>query len=296
MSDGDLRVGLVGAGPWATMFHAPMVAGAAGAELTTVWARRPEAAQALADRFGATATTSYDELLSRVDAVAFAVPPAVQAEMATRAAEAGKHLILDKPLAFTLEDAVRLEAAVDEAGVTSILMLRNRFEPEVVRLLDAAQEVRPRGVLARMLTGAALEGSDFATPWRIERGALYDIGPHTLDLVEAVLGPVVEVSGVGDPTDWVGVTTRHESGAVGHVSLSLTVPGDTGGFRFEVVHEGGTLVLPELGGDGHDGEDAVATAIMAAFLEGVRTGRSHPFDVHRGVVVQRMLHDAGATG
>lgn len=293
MSDGDLRVGLVGAGPWATMFHAPMVAGAPGAELTTVWARRPEAAQALAERHGATVSTSYDDLLDTVDAVAFAVPPDVQATMATQAARAGKHLVLDKPLAFTLADAEQLAAAVDEAGVTSILLLRNRFEPEVDDLLTAVEGLRPRGVLARMLTGAALDGSDFATPWRIERGALYDIGPHTLDLVEAVLGPVVEVSGVGDPTRWSGVTTRHESGAVGHVSLSLTVPGDTGGFRFEVVHDGGTLVLPELGG--HD-EDDVPRAIMAAFLEGVRTGRSHPLDVHRGVVVQRMLHDAGATG
>src|SRR5579885_1932564 len=89
MSDGDLRVGLVGAGPWATMFHAPMVAGADGVELTTVWARRQEAAEELAERHGATATTSYDDLLAGVDAVAFAVPPDAQAAMATQPPHAG---------------------------------------------------------------------------------------------------------------------------------------------------------------------------------------------------------------
>ena len=65
------RVGLVGAGPWATMFHAPMLAGASRLELAVVWARRPEAAAVLADRFGIQAVGSFDELLSRCDAVAF---------------------------------------------------------------------------------------------------------------------------------------------------------------------------------------------------------------------------------
>ena len=57
------------------MFHAPMLAGASGLDLSVVWARRPEAATALAERFGAEAVGSFDELLERCDAVAFAVPP-----------------------------------------------------------------------------------------------------------------------------------------------------------------------------------------------------------------------------
>ena len=101
------------------MFHAPMLAGASGLELSVVWARRPEAAAALAARFGVEAVGSFDGLLARCDAVAFAVPPDVQATLAVRAADSGRHLLLEKPVATTLADAERLAAAVDRAGVRS---------------------------------------------------------------------------------------------------------------------------------------------------------------------------------
>ena len=97
----SVRVGLVGAGPWAGMFHAPMLSADAGTTLAAVWSRRPEAAEQLATAHGATAASSFGDLLSRCDAVAFSVPPDVQAELAPTAALAGKHLILEKPLAFT---------------------------------------------------------------------------------------------------------------------------------------------------------------------------------------------------
>ena len=115
----NLRMGLVGAGPWATVVHAPLVAGGPGTSLEVVWARREDAAAELASRYGAAVAGSFEELLERCDAVAFAVPPDVQAELATRAAQAGKHLLLEKPLAFDLLDAERLAAAVEEAGVAT---------------------------------------------------------------------------------------------------------------------------------------------------------------------------------
>ena len=80
----------MGAGPWAERFHAPMLAGAADLELVAVWARRRAAAEELAGRFGASATEALDDLLDRCDVVAFAVPPDVQADLALRAAEAGR--------------------------------------------------------------------------------------------------------------------------------------------------------------------------------------------------------------
>src|SRR5689334_19411404 len=125
--DMSVRVGLVGAGPWAGMFHAPMLSAHAGTTLEAVWSRRPEAAERLAADHGATPAASFEELLAQCDAVAFAVPPDVQAELAVVAANAGKHLVLEKPLAFTLEDAERLTATVDDVGVQTVLMLRNRF-------------------------------------------------------------------------------------------------------------------------------------------------------------------------
>lgn len=81
-----IRVGLVGAGPWASLFTAPMLASAPGMALAAVWARRPAAAGALAHQHGAAAVDSFDDLLAACDAVAFTVPADVQE---LRAAEAG---------------------------------------------------------------------------------------------------------------------------------------------------------------------------------------------------------------
>ena len=172
-----LRVGLVGAGPWAEEFHAPMLVGGPGTSLAGVWARRPDAAQTLAASYGAVAAASFEELVEGCDAVAFAVPPDVQAELAPRAAEAGKHLVLEKPLAFTVADAERIVATVGAADVRTLVILRNRFTAAGRAFVEAARRAPARGAQASFVTGAALGGSKFATPWRVERGALDDLGP-----------------------------------------------------------------------------------------------------------------------
>ena len=108
-----VRVGLVGAGPWASIMHGPMLAAGPETRLSGVWARRPEAAAALAADLGTVAAGSFDELLDGCDAVAFAVPPQVQAELGVRAAQAGKALLLEKPIALDLAGAQRLADAVE---------------------------------------------------------------------------------------------------------------------------------------------------------------------------------------
>src|SRR5687768_1179657 len=100
-----VEVGLVGAGPWAATMHGPVLAAGPQTRLAAVWARRPEAAARLAARLGTHAAGSYEELLDRCEAVAFAVPPDVQATLAPRAARAGKALLLDKPIALDLAGA-----------------------------------------------------------------------------------------------------------------------------------------------------------------------------------------------
>ncbi|MEI2620256.1 MAG: Gfo/Idh/MocA family oxidoreductase [Candidatus Nanopelagicales bacterium] len=85
-----VRVGLVGAGPWAGMFHAPMLAAGPETTLAVVYARRVEAARELAQRFGAHPTDDFDEFLGRCDAVAFAVPPDVQARLVTTGGSGGQ--------------------------------------------------------------------------------------------------------------------------------------------------------------------------------------------------------------
>jgi predicted dehydrogenase len=205
-----VAVGLVGAGPWAGMLHAPMLAGGPETRLAGVWARRPEAARALAEAHGSRAVGSLEELWEMCEAVAFAVPPDVQAELAVAAARAGKHLLLDKPLALTVGAAERLAAAVDEAGVVSQMVLTNRYGPRGREFLAAAEGFEVVGARCASLSGALLGQSPFATPWRRRHGALLDVGPHLIDLLEATVGPIEELSGRGDPLRWTSLAAGRD--------------------------------------------------------------------------------------
>jgi hypothetical protein len=216
-----VRTGLVGAGPWATVMHAPLLAGGPGTSLEAVWARREDAATELARQYGASVAGSFDELLERCDAVAFAVPPDVQAALAPRAAAAGKHLLLEKPLAFSLADAERLAEAVDEAGVRTLLFLTNRFTAEgrefvrrVGRPMPQAARPGPSaGAPSRIVLRDAVAGRARRPPR--PRAARARPAGHRAR-------PVAEITAAGDPTRVVALTTRHESGVLGQALLSIT--------------------------------------------------------------------------
>ena len=220
------------------------------------------------------------------------MPPDVQAALAPRAAAAGKHLLLEKPLAFSLADAERLAAAVDEAGVRTLLFLTNRFTAEGREFVRRAAEAEPQAAQARSLGGGSLPGSFFATPWRVARGALLDLGPHVLDLLVASLGPVAEITATGDPTRVVALTTRHESGVLGQALLSITTADAEDAMVCHVHTDAGPVVF-----DSRTVTDRarVLSTIAREFSESVRTGVPHELDVHRGLMLQRLLEQAEAS-
>ena len=130
-----LRFGLVGTGYWAQEAHATALAGHEDADLIGVWGRDPAKTEAAAARFGIAGYTDLDRLLAEVDAV-IAVPPDVQAELAVRAAAAGRHLLLDKPLALSLDGADKVAEAVAAGGVASLVFFTLRFLPEVAAWME----------------------------------------------------------------------------------------------------------------------------------------------------------------
>lgn len=282
-----LRVGLVGAGPWAGFVHAPLLVAGPETELAGVWARRPEAAAELAGRHGVPTLPSFDALLDGCEAVAFAVPPAVQAELAPRAARAGKHLLLEKPLADDVAGAEQVAAAVAEAGVASLVVLTYRLQPPVAEFLAEARASEPVGGRAWFLSGGFLAGP-FATPWRLALGALLDLGPHLFDLLDAALGPIARVRAFGDPRRYTTVQVEHTSGAVSDLAVTGCVPGPsrTG---LEVFGPGGALILDARAFERDDGE------IRRRFAEVVRTGEPHDLDAARGLYLQRLVAEAEAS-
>jgi predicted dehydrogenase len=280
-----ITVGLVGAGPWARAFQAPMLARAEDLAFTALWARRVDAADVLAAEHGVVVAPSFAALLDACDAIAFAVPPSVQAVLAGQAAAAGKHLLLEKPIAATLVDAEGLAAAVTAAGVASLVLLRNRFGRPVQRFLEACGASTVRTAACTFVSDAVLPGSRFATPWRVaEPHALLDLGPHALDLVDAAAGPITGISASASG-GVLHLTTQHASGATGSVVLSAVTPGSNGPLTCLAVTDAGLVRLDDPDAQP---ETEVQRAITDAFARAVR-GEPSPIDVHRGVAVQRLL-------
>lgn len=292
-----MRIGLVGAGPWARTVHAPAIAAHPRWSSAGVWARRPEAAAEVAAIAGGPAHASFEELLDACDAVAFAVPPRLQGELVPAAAAAGRHLVLEKPLAADLVAAERAATAIDDAGVCSATVLTLRFDPVIRDWLDGVDE-GPHGAgtvgTARWLSGALLGGPFAASAWRAEHGALLDVGPHVIDLLDAALGPVTGVDQArrDDPDLW-RIGLEHAGGARSSVVLSLRTPVEPTDFEIAVI--GG--VGP--GGRGrhvvdHRPDDAAACygRLLDDLATAIDTGdRRLPVGAHRALHLQRIVDE-----
>ena len=136
------------------------------------------------------------------------------------------------------------------------------------------------------ITSAALPGSPFATPWRKAPGAaLFDVGPHALDLLDAALGPVTELL-AAQSGGVTSITSRHADGAVGQVALSLTTPGATGPVEAVAVTDCGILVLAD---PTPVRPQEVQSLIAEDFVRTVRGEIEQALDVHRGVEIQRLI-------
>src|SRR4051794_41254014 len=114
-----MRFGVLGTGHWARAVHAAALAGHPSAELVGVWGRDLAKAKAVGAEFDVAGYADLDALLGDVDAVAIALPPDVQAPLAVRAAEAGKHLLLEKPIALDVAAADRVVSAGAAGGGAS---------------------------------------------------------------------------------------------------------------------------------------------------------------------------------
>lgn len=289
-----MRFGLVGTGFWARTAHAPAIAAAPGVTLDAVWGRDQVAASAVASQYDAIVHSDLDTFLSDVDAVAFAVAPDAQVPLAIRAAEAGKHLLLEKPVALSLEEADKLVSAVESAGVASVVCFTHRFSPEI-RAWLADEHARGgwsgggwSGGAAVWLADALDPDSPFNTPWRREKGALWDLGPHVVSMLWACLGPVLKVRATPGGQDVTHLTFRHESGASSTATVTLNAPPAAAGTDLFVWGEAGRSAMPS-------GPLDVVPALSAAVSELAATaagGPPHPCDVRFAREVTRVLATA----
>jgi predicted dehydrogenase len=292
-----MRFGLVGTGFWARITHAPALASVPGSTLAAVWGRSADAAESLAAEHGAAAYADFGAFLEAVDAVAFAVPPHVQAPLAVRAAEAGKHLLLEKPIALSADDADKLVAAVEAAGVASVVFFTLRFNPDI-RAWLTDEHARSgwsgggwSGGVAVWLGSALEPGSPFNTPWRRDKGGLWDLGPHVVSMLWACLGPVTSVQAMPGAGDVTHLVLRHVGGVTSTATVTLGAPPAAAGNNLFVWGEAGRSVMPATPVDPVEALRTAATELVS----GATTGQlEHPCDVLFGRDVVRVLASAAA--
>jgi len=283
--------GIVGAGVIGAL-HAEAIGLVPGARLVAITDVVPASAKELAGRYGCAAEPDLDALLARadIDVVSVCVPSGLHAEVGTKAAAAGKHLVIEKPIDVTLEAADRLIAAADAGGVTLTVISQHRFDTgldELRRLLDS-------GALGTLLLGEAstkwyrtqgyYDSAQWRGTWAMDGGSLMNQGVHYVDLLRWCMGPVSEVTAVCatqahqvEVEDTALAIVRFASGALATIVSSTSVyPGfsqrlEITGTEGTVIVEDGRIVLRALRsgppGPGQPGglpEQAAAAADAAA--------------------------------
>jgi predicted dehydrogenase len=285
-----MRFGLVGTGHWARVTHAPAIVATEGAELVGVWGRRAEAVHTVAAGHGVRAYDDFDALLGDVDAVAFSVPPDVQAPLATRAARAGKHLLLDKPIALSSVESDGLADAAAAAGVASVVFFTSRFQPEVRQWLDDVNTTSDwDGATAHWLGNAFGGGSPFDTPWRRDKGGLWDLGPHVLSILIAALGPVDRVAAEAGPRDTTNLLLHHTSGATSVATVSIDAPEAAAVTDLVVWGPRGRSWMPA----GSLPPEAALGIALRELMAAAESGQlDHPCDVRLGRDIVAVLAEA----
>ena len=256
MSGRTVRVGLIGCGNIGARAHLPACTQIPEAEVVAVCDIIEERAQAAAGRSGATAYTDYRQLLERedVDVVIIALPNDLHAEASIAAAEAGKHVLCEKPMALTLGEADAMIEAARKAGVKLMIGHTRHFDhryTSVKEQLDAGKVGRP--VFIRRAERQFLPFPPDAWEWDPERGGgvFLNIGVHCTDLFRWFFGQeAVEVYAVGRSVremakargcyDHAFITCKFEGGGVGFAEPSWVYPGDFGGTLYAQLDVVGT--------------------------------------------------------
>jgi predicted dehydrogenase len=217
------RFGLIGTGTWASLVHAPAAGSSQDVVFTSVFGRREDATRSLAAAHRVQAFGNLDEFLDTVDIVGIAVPPESQPRFALAAAEAGKHVLLEKPVAVDPVIAETISAAFRSRGLASVVFFPQILLPEIRRWIEEA--IATGGWFAARLERFAQVLTDPDCPfhgssWRVGAGALWDTAPHAVALLIAVLGEIVDVFAVKGRGDLVSITLGSADGAVASVMLA----------------------------------------------------------------------------
>lgn len=210
-----LRCAVVGCG-YLGRFHAQKYAGLARCELVGIADPSQEARARLASELGVAAHADYRELLGRVDAVSIATPTALHHPVARDFLRAGSHVLVEKPIAATADEARELIDIARAAGRVLQVGHLERFNPVVVSAAGLLEN--PRFVESNRLAPFKPRGTDVSV--------VLDLMIHDIDLIEHIVrSPIAAIDAIGAPvfTDEIDIANarlRFANGCVADVTAS----------------------------------------------------------------------------
>jgi predicted dehydrogenase len=254
-----IKFGVIGCGRISKR-HLDLLGGnqIAGAVLTAICDNNPERLHSARQRHNVAAYDSIDALLAdpEIDVVTVLTPSGMHAEHAIAVANAGKHVVVEKPMALRLEDADAMIAACDRAGVKLFVVKQNRLNVPVVK----AREALDAGRFGKLVLGTVrvrwrrdqsyYDQDSWRGTWAQDGGVLSNQASHHVDLLEWFMGDVVSVNARASRTlvdieaeDTAIATLQFANGALGIVEATNAArPRDLEG-SLSILGSGGTVVV-----------------------------------------------------
>lgn len=229
-----------------------------GAKLAAVCDLEPSKATAIGERFSVPHYTDMHAMMQseNIDAVVVLTESGNHARNVVELAQYGKHIIVEKPMALTLDDADAMIRSCDNAGVKLFVVKQNRFNVPVVKLREALEQ----GRFGKLILGTVrvrwcrpqeyYDQAPWRGTWAMDGGVLTNQASHHVDMLEWMLGEVDSVFARSttalakiEAEDTAVVTLKFRNGALGIIEATTAVrPKDLEG-SISVLGEGGTVEI-----------------------------------------------------
>lgn len=328
------RIAIIGLGMAVTPHARGLIDLADKVEVAAAFSPSDGRRKSFAEKFAFPVSDDLDAILAdkSIDAALILTPANTHRDLAIRFAQAGKHVLLEKPLDITTARAEELVAACRRAGVTLGVVLQHRFRPPAIKLAE---------MLRTGELGAMAGCSTIIRLWRPQAyydepgrgsfardggGVLISQGIHTLDLMLSLAGPITEVTGFAATTpvhrmeseDMVCAAARFANGAFGTIDATTAA---FPGFSEEIIltceqgtarlagsellvqfHDGRKIAIEPDRSAGGTGADPMAfphdyhRSVMADFIDAIETGRDPKVTGEEALKVHRLIDALIETG
>lgn len=307
-----IKVGIVGAGVIGQV-HARALQSVPNAKLVAVAEPREDAGPAFAQQHDATLYQSYVTMLQEADleVVILGTPSGLHPEQSIVAAQAGKHVITEKPMSISHDGATRMIEAAERAGVRLAVIFQNRLSRDVFRVRRALE----KGFLGKPVLGTAFvywhrsqeyydANGGWRGTWALDGGGvLINQSIHMIDALQWIMGGVASVQAhtatLGhniETEDAAAASVRFRSGALGAI-LGTTAAKSDNPTKVEIIGTGGRVVLENNAVTHWEGTGELTDDLLSEEDERlVNTWQpNEPFGVSHGRQL-RLIFDALANG